>query len=73
MSPFTDPYVPSVRIEGDLQFSADLISSLQSADRVVIVTDHSCINHASVVNESRLVVDTRNALRGIVSEKIVRL
>ena len=70
---FSDPYVASVRIEGDIQFSADLISSLESADCVVIITDHSSVDYATVVNESRLIVDTRNALRGIVSPKIVRL
>jgi len=70
---FSDPYVPSVRIDGDLCFSADLRSSLHRADCVIIITDHSSVDYAAVVNEASLIVDTRNALRGIVSEKIVRL
>jgi UDP-N-acetyl-D-glucosamine dehydrogenase len=70
---FSDPYVPSVRIENDISFSTDLFSSVHSADCVVIITDHSGVDYASVVNEARLIVDTRNALRGIVSPKIVRL
>ena len=70
---FSDPYVPSVRIDGDLCFSADLHSSLHRADCVIIITDHSSVDYAAVVNEASLIVDTRNALRGIVSQKIVRL
>jgi UDP-N-acetyl-D-glucosamine dehydrogenase len=70
---FSDPYVPSVRIDGDLCFSADLHSSLHRADCVIIITDHSSVDFAAVVNEASLIVDTRNALRGIVSQKIVRL
>jgi UDP-N-acetyl-D-glucosamine dehydrogenase len=70
---FSDPYVPSVRIDGDLCFSADLPSSLHRADCVIIITDHSSIDYAAVVNAASLIVDTRNALRGIVSQKIVRL
>jgi UDP-N-acetyl-D-glucosamine dehydrogenase len=40
---------------------------------VVIVTDHSSFDYRALVERSRLVVDTRNALKGIRSEKIVRL
>ena len=41
-------------------------------DCVVIVTDHSCYDHAAIVAQSTLVVDSRNATRGIDSPKIVR-
>jgi UDP-N-acetyl-D-glucosamine dehydrogenase len=40
---------------------------------VVIVTDHSSFDYKALVERSRLIVDTRNALKGIVSPKIVRL
>jgi UDP-N-acetyl-D-glucosamine dehydrogenase len=39
----------------------------------VIVTDHKAFDYATIVRESRLVVDTRNALKGMASEKIIRL
>ena len=42
---FSDPYVPSVRIDGDLCFSADLRSSLHRADCVVIITDHTNVDY----------------------------
>jgi UDP-N-acetyl-D-glucosamine dehydrogenase len=70
---FSDPYVPSIRIEGEIYFSSNLHSSLHDADCVVIITNHSGVDYAAVVNEARLIVDTRNALRGIASQKIVRL
>jgi UDP-N-acetyl-D-glucosamine dehydrogenase len=39
---------------------------------VLIVTDHSEYDFARIVAESKLVVDTRNATKGINSSKIVR-
>jgi UDP-N-acetyl-D-glucosamine dehydrogenase len=34
-------------------------------DAVVIVTDHSAYDYPEIVKHARLVVDTRNATRGI--------
>jgi UDP-N-acetyl-D-glucosamine dehydrogenase len=39
----------------------------------VIVTDHKKFDYSGLVKDARLIVDTRNALKGIESEKIVRL
>jgi UDP-N-acetyl-D-glucosamine dehydrogenase len=70
---FSDPYVPSIRLD-DLTLKAeDMLSACSRADCVVIVTDHSGIDYASVIKDSKLIVDTRNALKGFRSEKIVRL
>ncbi|MGB7556063.1 MAG: hypothetical protein WBM04_16945 [Candidatus Korobacteraceae bacterium] len=41
-------------------------------DCVVIVTDHSDYDYKRIVQESKLVLDTRNATKGIDSPKIVR-
>jgi len=49
---------------------ADL-NDLEQYDCVVIVTDHSDYDYRSIVKEAQLVVDTRNATRGIESSKIV--
>ena len=48
------------------------LDNLGQYDCVVIVTDHSAIDYARIVKESKLVVDTRNATKGIDSPKIVR-
>lgn len=48
------------------------LENLGRFDCVVIVTDHSLYNYAAIVEQARLVVDTRNATRAIDSAKIVR-
>jgi UDP-N-acetyl-D-glucosamine dehydrogenase len=69
---YTDPHVPAVRVDGlDLESSSD--ESAADADCVVIVTDHSAFDYQALVRRARLVVDTRNALKGVNSSKIVRL
>jgi UDP-N-acetyl-D-glucosamine dehydrogenase len=61
---YHDPYVPSVRLENDVRMSTSVYSDalLNDADCVVIVTDHSSYDWQHVVDQSKLVVDTRNAL-----------
>jgi UDP-N-acetyl-D-glucosamine dehydrogenase len=48
------------------------LDNLGQYDCVLIVTDHSHYDYRQIVQESQLVVDTRNATRGIESTKIVR-
>jgi UDP-N-acetyl-D-glucosamine dehydrogenase len=48
------------------------LDDLGSYDCVLIATDHSEYDYARIVRESQIVVDTRNATKGITSEKIVR-
>ena len=43
------------------------------ADCVVIVTDHKAFDYTTLVRDAKLIVDTRNALKGMESDKIVRL
>ena len=42
-------------------------------DAVVIVTDHAGVDYARVVEEAEVVVDLRNATKGIESEKVWKL
>ena len=70
---FSDPYVSSICVEGDELLRVDLLSALRDADCAVIITDHSRVDYGAALREAKLIVDTRNALRGIASEKIVRL
>jgi UDP-N-acetyl-D-glucosamine dehydrogenase len=55
----------------DLQMKCADLKDIGQYDCVVIVTDHSDYDYRRIVNESQLVVDTRNATRGIESSKIV--
>ena len=43
------------------------------ADCAVIITDHSGFDYRALVERAKLIVDTRNALKGFKSSKIVRL
>jgi UDP-N-acetyl-D-glucosamine dehydrogenase len=48
------------------------LENLGQYDAVVIVTDHSTYDYRAIVEQSQLVVDTRNATKGIHSPNIVR-
>jgi UDP-N-acetyl-D-glucosamine dehydrogenase len=70
---YSDPYVPSLKLDGlDLK-SQEAQVSARAADCVVIITDHTDFDYKALLDSSKLIVDTRNAMRGIESEKIVRL
>jgi UDP-N-acetyl-D-glucosamine dehydrogenase len=71
---YNDPYFPTVG-QGRhyaLNMTNTPLDNLGQYDAVVIVTDHSTYDYRTIVNEARLVVDTRNATKGIDSPKIVR-
>jgi UDP-N-acetyl-D-mannosaminuronate dehydrogenase len=40
---------------------------------VAIITNHSGVDYSSIVRSAKLVVDTRNALKGFKADHIVRL
>lgn len=69
---YTDPYVPSLTVDG-LELTSQPLETAGEADCVVIVTDHTAIDYRELVERSRLIVDTRNATRGLKSPKIVKL
>lgn len=64
---YHDPYVPSLRLEHDKRMESVALSAewLQSADCVVIVTDHTAYDFAWIAEHSRLIVDTRNAMESV--------
>jgi len=70
---YNDPYFPFVGRgrKYDLQMSCAPLDNLDKYDCVLIVTDHSDYDYKKIVKEANLVVDSRNATRGIKSDKIV--
>ena len=77
---FHDPYVEEVHLEGtDVRIKGVELSQalVAESDCVVIVTDHRKIDYGWVVENSSLVVDTRNTTRELRDErfdgKIIRL
>ena len=71
---YHDPYFPALvkTRKYDLQMKCASLDELGKYDCVLIVTDHSDYDYARIVREAKLVIDTRNATRGIRSSKIVR-
>ena len=69
---YSDPHVPRLNLEG-LEIQASPEAAAAESDCVVIVTDHAAFDYRALVERAALVVDTRNALKGVNSPKIVRL
>ena len=69
---YTDAHVPVLHLDGE-SLVAQPEESAAEADCVVIITDHSDFDYEKLAREASLIVDTRNALKGIQSDKIVRL
>jgi len=73
---YNDPYVPNLRVNGKVYISKKLDAKLlESADCVVITTDHSNYDYEMIVKHAKLVVDTRNATKEIKNgrKRIVKL
>lgn len=74
---YHDPFVPTLKAGRKHDFGLTSIvldaSALAAADAVLIATDHTTVDYDFVVRHARLVVDTRNATRGVREgrEKIV--
>ncbi len=63
---YYDPFVPSSVFGGHNMRSVTLSAAeLKKYDCAVIVTDHSNVDYGFIVDNSRFVLDTRNALKDI--------
>jgi UDP-N-acetyl-D-glucosamine dehydrogenase len=73
---YADPFVPTLSHEGldvaQLELNAEKV---QACDAVVILTDHREFDYKMVVQAADLIVDARNATRGLPAPdgKIIRL
>ncbi len=70
---YNDPYFAKVGRgrHYDLNMTNTPLENLGQYDAVLIVTDHTSYDYRAIVEQSQLVVDTRNATKGISSPKIV--
>ena len=71
---YNDPYHPKVG-KGrhyNLNMTSTPLDDLGQYDCVLIVTDHSDYDYARIVRESKLVVDSRNATKGLKAVNLVR-
>ena len=66
---YHDPHVPALDEDGVTLRSVPLTpAALQAADCVLIVTDHSAVDYATVARHARILVDTRNVLARAVKD-----
>ncbi len=70
---YNDPFFPTVGHgrHYDLNMTSTPLADLAQYDAVLIVTDHTSYDYQRIVSESQLVVDTRNATKGITADNIV--
>jgi len=71
---YNDPYFPTLHKMRHYDYSAmrsvDLNrAALASYDCVLIATDHSAYDYPTIVEAAQLVVDTRNATRGVTKHR----
>ena len=71
---YNDPFFATVGRgrHYDLNMTNTPLDNLGQYDAVLIVTDHTSYDYPAIVAQSQLVIDTRNATKGIDSPKIVR-
>jgi UDP-N-acetyl-D-glucosamine dehydrogenase len=69
---YSDPHVPALQLDGG-GLDSQPVSLASEADCAVIVTDHSAFDYRQIAATARLIVDTRNALKGVNGAHIVRL
>ena len=66
---FHDPHVPTFKEDGHTFTGVELTDAvLKHSDAVVIVTDHDSVNYQRVVDLAPVVVDARNATKGLTSK-----
>ncbi|MFC1667044.1 nucleotide sugar dehydrogenase [Candidatus Omnitrophota bacterium] len=72
---YHDPLVPKFEIDGLNLNSVDLTKeNISSSDAVAILTDHTCLDYRLIVDNAKLIIDTRNALKEFKDkERIIRL
>jgi UDP-N-acetyl-D-glucosamine dehydrogenase len=70
---YNDPFFPSVGHgrHYDLNMTCTPLEKLGQYDAVLIITDHSAYDYRQIVAESKIVVDTRNATKGIAATNII--
>lgn len=76
---YHDPFIPVIEPHGGstMHLESEELSdqNLQNADCVLILTDHSAVDYQRVVDQAKVVVDTRNATKEVQNNrgKIVKI
>jgi UDP-N-acetyl-D-glucosamine dehydrogenase len=66
---YMDPYVAHLDEDGVELSRVDAATDFGSFDAVVVVTDHSSMERVRMLQQAKVVVDSRDALHGIVGDR----
>jgi len=73
---YNDPYIPQIKPTRKYkQFvgkKSVALKKINQYDCVVILTDHTSYDFKAIANESKIIVDTRNACGNIKSNKVIK-
>lgn len=71
---YYDPYVAEIDQDGLLmQSEKELQAAVEKADCVAIITNHSKIDYAMVLEKSKVIFDARNALKDVPGKKDLKV
>jgi UDP-N-acetyl-D-glucosamine dehydrogenase len=72
---YYDPYIPSFKHLNKEYKSVNWEKEIKNADIVLITTNHSCYDYQRIVDEAKILYDTRNATKDVKNnrEKINKL
>lgn len=63
---YYDPFVPRVKLNGKTLSSIKLTApAIKDKDCVLLLTDHSGVDYQFIADNSRFILDTRNALKNV--------
>jgi UDP-N-acetyl-D-glucosamine dehydrogenase len=72
---YNDPHIPKCKgmrhyPHFDMRSTPLTEEALAGADLVLLVTDHCAYDYAWIADKARLIVDTRNAFKGVAGDHI---
>lgn len=73
---YHDPYIPKIDHDGQYRESVqNLDEVVKTSDCVIIITNHSLYDYPTILNNAKMIFDTRNALgkSGLDHSKVIRL
>lgn len=72
---YNDPFIPSFKHNSKEYKSVEWRNEIDSADIVIITTNHSCYEYQEIVDRAKIIYDTRNATKDVKNnrEKINKL
>tara|TARA_B100001123_G_scaffold448270_1_gene608589 strand:+ start:2895 stop:4154 length:1260 start_codon:yes stop_codon:yes gene_type:complete len=69
---FSDPYIGSIKIKKNIFYST-IVKNFSKYDCTLLLTDHTDFKYKKILQESKLIIDTRGKYKDFNSPKIIHL